>query len=143
MTGGIERRHLIPGSASDPMRHMPRLTLLLLLVLDAMSVSAQVQSLPLTLQECIRLARANGPLGVMAQSAFESRRSAYKSFAAANYPQLSLQGDVPGYYRSINPIVLPDGSTVFTPQRQASSSLSLGLTQKIPFTGGLMSLGSP
>ena len=142
MTGGIERRHLIPGSASDPMRHMPRLTLLLLLVLDAMSVSAQVQPLPMTLQECIRLARANGPLGVMAQSAFESRRSAYISFAAANYPQLSLQGDVPGYYRSINPIVLPDGSTVFTPQRQASSSLSLGLTQKIPLTGGLMSLQS-
>jgi outer membrane protein TolC len=78
----------------------------------------------------------------MAQSTFEGKRSAYQSFAATNYPQLSLQGDVPGYYRSINPIVLPDGSTVFTPQRQASSSLSLGLTQRIPFTGGLMSLES-
>ena len=143
MTGGIERRHTIPDSASDSMRHKPRLTLgLLLLLLDALTASAQIQPLSLTLQECIRLARANGPLGVMAQSSFESRRSAYQSFAAGNYPQLSLQGDVPGYYRSINPIVLPDGSTVFTPQRQASSSLSLGLTQKIPITGGLMSLQS-
>jgi outer membrane protein TolC len=124
------------------MKNKNRLTIALLLILDAVTVRGQVQPVGLTLQECIRLARANGPLGVMAQSTFESQRSAYRSFAAANYPQLSLQGDMPGYYRSINPIVLPDGSTVFTPQRQASSSLSLGLTQRIPFTGGLMSLAS-
>jgi outer membrane protein TolC len=124
------------------MKNKNCLTIALLLILDAFTVRGQIQPVGLTLQECIRLARANGPLGVMAQSTFESQRSAYRSFAAANYPQLSLQGDMPGYYRSINPIVLPDGSTVFTPQVQASSSLSLGLTQRIPFTGGLMSLAS-
>ena len=124
------------------MRNRTRLTLAVLLILNASTVPAQVPPMALTLQECIRLARAHGPLGMMAQSAFESKRSAYRSFTATEYPQLSLQGDVPGYYRSINPIVQPDGSTVFTPQRQASSSLSLGLTQRIPFTGGLMSLES-
>ena len=142
MTGSVECRQTIHESAPDPMKNTPRLTLALLLILNAFTAPAQIQHVALTLKECIRLARANGPLGVMAQSTFESRRSAYRSFAATNYPQLSLQGDVPGYYRSINPIVLPDGSTVFTPQRQASSSLSLGLTQRIPFTGGLMALES-
>jgi outer membrane protein len=122
------------------MNHKSQLALAALFTLHVFTVSAQVQPKTLTLRECIRLARANGPLGVMAQSAFESRRSSYNSFTAMDYPQLSLQGDVPGYFRSINPIVLPDGSTIFTPQTQASSSLNLGLTQKIPFTGGRISL---
>ena len=117
-------------------------TLALILFMHAAPLPAQVPPVALTLRECIRLARAHGPLGVMAQSAFESRRSSYRSFTAGFYPQLALQGDVPGYYRSINPIVLPDGTTMFTPQSQASSSLSIGLTQKIPFTGGQMSLQS-
>jgi outer membrane protein TolC len=124
------------------MKRSIALKLSALCVLSAAAVSAQVQPLPLTLLECIRLARANGPLGVMAHSTFESRRSSYLSFTATNYPQLSLQGDVPGYFRSINPVVLPDGSTVFTPQSQASSSLNLGLIQRIPLTGGQLSLAS-
>jgi outer membrane protein TolC len=124
------------------MKNNVSLTLALLLTLNACTISAQVPLVALTLKECIRLARANGPLGVMAQSTFDSRQSSYRSFSATNYPQLSLQGDLPGYYRSINPIVLPDGSTIFTPQSQASSSLNLGLTQRIPFTGGQMSLVS-
>ena len=109
-------------------------------ILNAYNISAQVEQTSLTLQDCIRLARANGPLGVMARSAYDSRQSAYESFAATFYPQLTLQGDVPGYTHSINPIVLPDGSTVFTPQSEASASLNLGLVQKLPFSGGQLSL---
>ena len=145
MSGAIRNsvpRFTIPDSAADSMKNTLRLTLAVPLILNAFMTSAQVQPLALTLRECIRLARANGPLGVMAQSTFENKRSAYESFAATHYPQLSLQGDVPGYYRSINPIVLPDGSTIFSAQKQASSSLSLGLTQRIPVTGGQMSLTS-
>jgi outer membrane protein TolC len=143
MSGGIGStvsRLTILDSAPNSMKNTFRLTLAVPLILNAWTISAQVQPAPLTLQECIRLARANGPLGVMAQSTFQSRRSSYLSFTATSYPQLSLQGDVPGYYRSINPIVLPDGSTIFSAQRQASSSLNLGLTQRIPLTGGQMTL---
>jgi len=91
-----------------------------LMLAGVLTMSAQVGTVSLTLQECIRLAQGNGPLGVIARSGFESKVSTYRSFAATQYPQLSLQGDVPGYYRSINPVVLPDGSTVFTPQSEAS-----------------------
>lgn len=118
------------------------LTIILFLLVVAIPLQAQVTPVALTLQECIRRARANGPLGVMAQSTFDRQKSSYESFQATTYPQLSLQGDVPGYFRSINPIVLPDGTTIFSPQSQASSSLNLGITQKIPITGGLMSLTS-
>lgn len=102
----------------------------------------QADTLHLTLQDCIRMAQVQGPLGAIAQHQYEAKRSRYASFRAGYLPQLSLQGDVPGYYSAINPIVLPDGTTIFTPQREASSSLNLGLTQKIPFTGGQLSLQS-
>jgi outer membrane protein len=105
-------------------------------------VSAQVDTMYLSLCQCIRLAQENGPLGIMARSAFEKNESSHHSFIATFYPQLSLQGEAPGYTHSINPIVLPDGTTVFTPQSEADASMNLSLTQKIPFTGGQLSVMS-
>ena len=90
-----------------------------LLLVGQPEVRAQADTTFLTLQECIRLARENGPLGAMARSMFESKRSSYRSFTAMLYPQLSLQGEAPGYFRSINPIILPDGSTVYTKLSEA------------------------
>ena len=116
--------------------------LAILLCAGAGVSGAQVDTVYLTLQQCIRNARTSGPSGAMARSAYESKESGYHSFAAANFPQLSLSGEVPGYSRSIIPIILPDGTTVFTPQSQASSSVSLSLTQRIPWTGGELSLSS-
>ncbi len=117
---------------------------LLTILLSGVSgtAAAQVDTVSMTLQQCILRARAEGPSGAMARSAFESKESGYHSFTSANYPQLSLSGEVPGYSRSINPIILPDGTTAFTPQSQASSSVSLSLTQRIPLTGGEFSLSS-
>ncbi len=129
-----------------PQHHLTRVESKILLVAAALQFlspagsPAQVDTTYLTLQDCIRLARVHGPLGVMARSAFENKESSHQAFAATFYPQLSLQGDVPGYTHSINPIVLPDGSTIFTPQSEANASVNLGLTQKIPFTGGQISL---
>lgn len=127
-------------TASQAMKKKMLVLLAALPMLHAGRVSAQVDTLYLTLQDCIRRARENGPLGVMARSAFESKESSHESFIATFYPQLSLQGDVPGYTHSINPIVLPDGTTIFTPQSEASASLNLGISQKIPLTGGQLSL---
>jgi len=116
--------------------------LALFLLAGSFRAAAQMDTTRITLTDCIRLARAGGPLAAMALRTFENKQSAYRSFSATLYPQLSLQGDVPGFYRSITPITLPDGSTVFTPQSQASSSLNLSITQKIPFSGGDLSLSS-
>jgi outer membrane protein TolC len=116
--------------------------MLLLAIVFSTSAFAQVDTLSLTLQECIRLAQEKGPLGIIARSRYEKNLASHKSFTATFYPQLSLQGDVPGYSRAITSVVLPDGSTIFTPQSQASASLNLGLSQKIPLTGGTLSLYS-
>jgi outer membrane protein TolC len=124
------------------MKARPRIFLSALLYSWVACASAQTDTTYLSLHDCIRLARANGPLGSMARSTFDSKEAANKAFVATYYPQLSLTGDVPGYYRSINAITLPDGSTIFTPQSQASSRVGLSLSQKIPFTGGQLFLSS-
>jgi outer membrane protein TolC len=116
------------------------LILVAFLLVSPPRVAAQVDAVVLTLPECIRLARDKGPLGIIARSAFESSEFSHDAFMATFYPQLTLEGDLPGYTHSINPIVLPDGTTIFTPQSEASASMSLGLSQKIPFTGGRLSL---
>ncbi len=96
---------------------------------------AQADTTRLTLGECIRIAQASGPRGTIARRGFEAERSRHHSLRATYLPQLSLQADVPGYYRSISSITLPDGSITFTPQSQFTSSVNLSLSQKIPFTG--------
>jgi outer membrane protein TolC len=121
-------------------RFFPTIAFTLLLIPRV--VSGQADTARLSLSECIQLALKNSPLAEMARSTYDSKRSSYRSFMAGYYPQLSLQGVVPNYSRSINPITLPDGSSVFTPQSQANSSLIVSLSQKIPWTGGELSLSS-
>ncbi len=99
-------------------------------------------TLALTLPGCIRMAQEHGPAGEMARQSYRSKEQSHRAFDAGFLPQLSLSGDAPGFYRSINSIVQPDGSTTFEQQRQASSSLGLQLSQKIAATGTELSLFS-
>jgi outer membrane protein TolC len=124
------------------MKIFHRLSIIFLFLLAASQVYAQADTTYLSLQDCIRLSRANGPLGLIARNAYQSKQASYNSFSATYLPQLTLRGDVPGYYSSINAITLPDGSSIFTPQSQASSTLNLSLSQKIPLTGGQLFLSS-
>jgi outer membrane protein len=96
---------------------------------------AQPDTARLTLSDAIRMAQTAGPQAEMARYAFEAGSSRHKSLRATYLPQLSLQADIPGYVRSINSITQPDGSTIFLPQSQMTSSVGLSLAQKIPFTG--------
>ena len=59
-----------------------------------------------------------------------------RAFGAALLPQLSLSGSLPVYNRSIIPVLQPDGSTLFRPQQQNEAALTLGVTQRLPYTGG-------
>ena len=99
-------------------------------------------TLSLTLNDCIRMGQQNGPLASMARSAYSNDKHRYRSFTARFYPQLALTGDAPQFIRTISPITQPDGSSSFLLQRQAQSSLSLALSQQIPWTGTEISIYS-
>ena len=104
--------------------------------------SAQQDTLTLTLNSCVQTALHGGPAVTIARELFTSQTESYSSFRSLLYPQLSLQGQAPGFFRSITSVIQPDGTTKFTPQSQASSTLNLALSQQIPFTGGELQIST-
>ncbi len=124
-----------------PVSAFVRVCILLFLMGPAI-VPAQPVPMTLTLDGAISMALEKGPAIVVAREDYNASVASYNSFRSSLYPQLRLDGTAPGYARSITPVVQPDGTTLFTPQSQASSTLSLSLSQQIPFTGGVLSVSS-
>lgn len=114
----------------------------LVLALVVLGATAKGQVDTLTLDACIQRALRDGPSVVVAREMFAARRARYDSFRSGLLPQVTIQGQAPGYFRSISSIVQPDGSTVFAPQSQANATLGLSVSQRIPWTGGELSLSS-
>lgn len=96
----------------------------------------------LSLNEAISLAQKNSLDYKIAANIVRSSYWNYQNFTAGFLPKLSLNGNLPEYYRSINSITLPDGQISFVAQDVASSSLYLNLSQNIGLTGGSFAVGS-
>ncbi len=114
-------------------RSIPCAGALLALALGAAPLAAQE---PLTLQEAIRLGQENGRDARMARASHDAARYRDQAFWRRLLPQLSLGGTLPQYNRSIIPVLQPDGTTLFRPQQQTSTTASLSLSQTLPLTGG-------
>ena len=122
------------------MRFVP----VLLVVALALPVAAQTgaQADPITLQEAIAMAQRQGPAAQAARSQRDVARYRNNAFNARLLPQLILSGNAADLNHGINPITLPDGSTQFIGQSQNQSSMELGFQQRIPLTGGSITVGS-
>src|SRR4029078_4601883 len=94
-----------------------------------------------TLQDAIAMAQRQGTAGQIARSSRAAARYRNDAFNSRLLPQLFLTGDAANYNHGINPITLPDGSTAFIGQSQNQSSMQVGFSQRIPLTGGLVSVG--
>jgi outer membrane protein TolC len=123
---------------------LSRRTLIALLAPVALHAQATppAASRTLTLQEAIQMAQQQGPLAQMARSSRDAARWRDHAFNSRLLPQLFLSGNAANLNHGINPITLPDGSTQFVGQSQNQSSLQLGFSQRVPLTGGLVSVGS-
>lgn len=117
---------------------------LFLAVLAPFAVHAQAGTTQptLTLQDAIVMAQRQGPSAQVARSQRDAARWRDRAFNARLRPQLFLRGDAADLNHGINPITLPDGSTQFIGQSQNQSSLQLGFDQRVPLTGGTISVGS-
>ncbi|HXC26073.1 MAG TPA: TolC family protein [Gemmatimonadaceae bacterium] len=96
----------------------------------------------LTLQDAIAMAQRQGPDAQIARSARSGVRYRHDAFDARLRPQLFLQGTPVNLNHSINPIVLPDGTTQFVGQEQNTSNFTIGFSQLLPLTGGTVSVSS-
>jgi outer membrane protein TolC len=119
-----------------------RISLIALFVQWTADIQAQQDTLHLTLSDCIRIANEQSPTIKMAKAAYQSSRYTHSAFFEDYLPQFSIVGSAPGYSRSIGSVIQPDGTILFLPQSQASSSLNLTMQQKVPFTGGSLYLSS-
>lgn len=122
--------------------HMHRSLLLAVaapFVLHAQTTNSQQT---LTLQDAIVMAQRQGPSAQVARSQRDAARWRDRAFNSRLLPQLFLSGNAANLNHGINPITLPDGSTQFIGQSQNQSSLQLGFAQRVPLTGGTISVGS-
>ena len=115
---------------------------LLVAALVPLGAQTGTSSNPLTLQDAIGLAQQHGPSAEAARSQRDAARYRNNAINARLLPQLVLSGNAADLNHGINPITLPDGSTQFIGQAQNQSSMELGFQQRIPLTGGLISVGS-
>lgn len=96
----------------------------------------------LSLEEAIRTAKAKSIAAKLAENIRENKFFVYQSFAADFKPQLSLNATLPGYSRDFLEVRQPDGSIRFISRTQNNAQLGLSLFQKIPLTGGQLSVYS-
>lgn len=126
------------------MRHRSSLSTILASVLVSCLAAhvSRAQTQRLTLRDVIAIAQRQGFQAQMAVDARDASRARDRSFGANLLPQISLGGNLPVYNRSIVPVVQPDGSTLFRAQQQNQSSLTMNVTQQLPFTGGQLVMSS-
>lgn len=108
------------------------------------ALQAQERSpvLELGLESAIDIAVKNSYDQKAAINQYKSSFWNYRNYKAAFFPKLFLNGTLPDYTRAIGRITLPNGELSFVEQNQAYSSLDLGVSQNIGFTGGRVSLFS-
>ena len=97
---------------------------------------------PLTLQEAIKIAQRQGPAADAARSARDAARYRDRAFNARLMPQVSFTGNVADFDRGFNPVTLDNGETKFVRRSQNQSSFGLTAEQRLPWTGGLLSVSS-
>jgi outer membrane protein TolC len=110
-----------------------------LLLTAAATATAQQ---PITLQGAIQMAQQQGPQAQVARSVRDGARSRNDAFNAGLRPQIEMRGNAANLNRGIIPVTLPDGTTQLVSQAQNQSDVGLFVSQKIPLTGGTLSVGS-
>ncbi len=96
----------------------------------------------LTLQEAIEMAQQQGPLAQVARSNRDAARWQDRAFNSRLLPQLFLSGTAANLNHGINAVPQPDGTSQYIGQSQNLSSFQVGFSQRVPLTGGVISVGS-
>lgn len=123
---------------------MKRFLLILLAALACTSLSAGAapDTLHLTLDKAVSIARSRS---VQAAAALDELRSAYwqyRTYRAELLPEVSFKGTLPAYSKRYNSYQQADGAYSFVRNDNLQLSGELSLSQRIWFTGGTLSLNT-
>lgn len=116
----------------------PKLWCLLAALLFYLSGFGQAadDTLKLTLQQVVDMAKGKSIAARQAVTLKENKYWQWRTFKSNYQPQLSLNGTLPAYTNSFQEVVQPDGTIAFQPVKYNNSALSLALSQSIAATGG-------
>lgn len=100
-------------------------------ILSTELLAAQNQTMEMSLEQVVKIARLESPDARTARHSFRSAYWNYKYYRANYLPSLSLSSD-PNLNRAINKITMGDGSVKFVEQNLLNTDLTLNLSQNIP-----------
>lgn len=103
--------------------------------------STAQQTMSLTLEESIEIAKENSPLARAATYALVASKWRYRSFRADLLPSLVASGDVPNYSFGQRTVITENG-TEFLNIRQSNANLDLSINQSLRSTGGSLFMSS-
>lgn len=90
----------------------------------------------LTLGQVVELARKNSIAAKQAIAVKETKYWQFRTYKSNYQPQLSLTGVLPGYSKTYQQVLQPNGTILFQPVHNDNSSLTLDFSQSITATGG-------
>lgn len=105
-------------------------------MLSALAGNAQKNdTLVLSLQDVVAMAKSKSIASKQATTLKETKYWEYRSFKSNYNPQLSLNGNLPGYNKTYREVLQPNGTIQFQPVQYNNSALNLELNQTISKTG--------
>ena len=116
-----------------------RLSISVFALLTAVAFPADAQFV--TLAQAVEMAQKQGHNATAVAAVRDVARARNRSFNARLLPQLMFNA-TPAFQKSIEPVVQQNGSIIFTPLQQTTANASAGVSQRIPFTGGTLSVSS-
>ena len=87
------------------------------------------------MSEAVALAQSETPDALLAETRLSNRKWFYESFLAGYKPQITFDGTLPEFNRTVERLALPDGITFFG-RTDLFTSAGLTLSQNISKTGG-------
>ncbi len=102
----------------------------------SLNSASQEQTLRLSLDEVINLAREQSTIAIMSRHRFRGSYWEYRTHRAKFLPRLNLESTLPSLTRAIERLPQDDGSDKFVERSLMNNSLNMRLNQNIPFSGG-------
>jgi len=112
------------------------LTIILFTTCNAVLAHSGGDTVRLSLQQVVEMAKQNSIAAKQAVTVRETKYWQWRTFKSNYQPQLSLSGILPGYSKTTQQVLQPDGTIIFQPVHNDNSSLQLDFSQSITATGG-------
>jgi outer membrane protein len=111
-------------------------------LLAAAPLGAQAVPELITLERAIELAQERAPAARSAVYALQAAHWQAQEFSSRFLPRATLSSQPSSFFRRIDEVTQPDGTTRFVPRSQMQSSLQLQVAQRLPILGGQLSFSS-